>query len=179
MWLTLASIFMLFAGLVAAYAFALDKQKGWHPVHMPPQLWASTAALGISSMLFQAARYALRRGKLPRYRKLLNATIATAALFFLFQTWAWRDLSAQGVYMKGNPHGSMWFAFTGFHAAHAAGGLLAMFLLLPGARRLRAEDGEPPLRRHRNLAMVTAMYWHFMGVLWVALFGLLHMWNQL
>ena len=177
MWITLASIFMLFAGLVLAYAFVLPKQAFWKPVRIPPEMWLSTAALLLSSMLLQAARRYLRRGRLGTYKKLLFAAVALGVIFLLSQTMAWSDLALQGVFMKGNPHGSMWFSFTGFHAAHVLGGMIAMSILLYGAGRLRQEDGEPPLRKHRNFAALTAMYWHFMGALWLVLFGLLQWWN--
>ena len=177
MWVTLASIFMLFAGLVAAYAFANSRQGLWRPVRIPPQMWVGTVALAFSSIFLQAARNRLRRGKLLTYRKLLFAAAGLGTLFLVSQSLAWLNLAVQGVFLKGNPHGSMWFAFTGFHAAHVAGGMIAMVMLLAGSGKLREEDGETPLRKHRNFAMVTAMYWHFMGVLWAVLFGLLQYWN--
>jgi len=178
MWITLASIFMLFAGLVAAYAFALARQGLWRPVKIPPQMWAGSVALLFSSILLELARRYLRRAMFHTYRKLLWAAFALGCLFLVCQSLAWVNLAVQGVFMKGNPHGSMWYAFTGFHAAHLAGGMIAMVMLLIGAGKLNADHGEPPLRRHRSFAMVTAMYWHFMGVLWAALFGLLNYWNQ-
>ncbi len=177
MWVTLSSIFMLFAGLVLAYAFVLSKQALWKPVRIPSAMWLSTAALALSSIVLQSARHSLRRGRLGSYKKLLFATVALGIVFLLSQTMAWSDLALQGVFMKGNPHGSMWFSFTGFHAAHVAGGTIAMTILLSGAGRLRQEDGEPPLRKHRNFATLTAMYWHFMGALWLVLFGLLQWWS--
>jgi cytochrome c oxidase subunit III len=177
MWLTLASIFMLFAGLVTAYAFALSRQALWKPVRIPPEMWLSTMALALSSIVLQVARYSLRRGRLGAYANLLFAATGLGGIFLVSQMLAWSDLARQGVYMKGNPHGSMWFAFTGFHAAHVTGGMIAMSMLLYSAGRLREQEGEPPLRRHRNFAALTAMYWHFMGVLWVGLFGLLQWWN--
>jgi len=177
MWVTLASIFMLFAGLVAAYALVLPKQALWKPVRIPWQMWLSTLALVLSSIALQTARFNLRRGRLGSYKKLLTAAVGLGVIFLLSQMMAWSDLALQGVFMMGNPHGSMWFCFTGFHTAHFAGGMIAMSMLLCGAGRLRHEDGEPPLRKHRNFAALTAMYWHFTGALWVALFGLLQWWN--
>lgn len=177
MWVTLGSIFMLFAGLVVAYAFILPKQALWRPVRIPREMWMSTAALALSSIVFQAARSNLRRGRFGTYKKLLLTAFALGIVFLLSQAVAWGDLALQGIFIKGNPHGSMWFSFTGFHAAHVAGGMIAMSMLLYGAGRLRLEDGEPPLRKHRNFAALIAMYWHFMGALWLALFGLLQWWN--
>ena len=179
MWVTLASIFMLFAGLVAAYAFAISRQGLWRPVRIPPQMWAGTLALAMSSLFLEFSRRNLRCGKLAVYCKQLYATVGLGTVFLLCQALAWINLAVQGVFLKGNPHGSMWFAFTGFHAAHVAGGIIALALLTMDAGKLREEHGEPPLRKHRSFARVTAMYWHFMGVLWAALLGLLHMWNQL
>ena len=177
MWVALASIFMLFAGLVLAYAFVLSTQPLWQQVRIPPEMWLSTVALALSSTALQAARYKLRRGRLKAYVKLLTLAVGLGGFFLASQLLAWGDLARQGVFMKGNPHGSMWFSFTGFHAAHVAGGMIAMGILLRSATKLRNEAGEPPIRRHRNFAALTSMYWHFMGVLWIALFGLLQWWK--
>ena len=45
--------------------------------------------------------------------------------------------------------------------------------MVVSAGTLREEQGEPPLRKHRSFAMVTAMYWHFMGALWLYLLVIL------
>jgi cytochrome c oxidase subunit 3 len=178
MWMGLASIFMLFAGLVAAYAFALGKQGLYRPVKIPPQLYAGTVMLLSSSVFLQIARHQLRHGRLQAYRKQFYLSFAFGVLFIVCQGLAWVNLAAQDIFVRGNPHGSMWYAFTGFHALHVLGGMIAMVALLIGARKLRADEGEPPLRRHRNAAAVTAMYWHFMALLWLALFGLLQYCNH-
>ena len=107
MLVTMASIFMLFAGLVLAYALVLPKQAFWKPVRIPPEMWMSTVSLAMSSILFQVARRYLRRGRLGTYKKLLVATVALGVIFLLSQTMAWSALALQGVYLKGNPHGSM------------------------------------------------------------------------
>ena len=72
------------------------------------------AALALSSIVLQSARHSLRRGRLASYRKLLLAAVALGIVFLLSQTMAWSELALQGVFLKGNPHGSMWFSFTGF-----------------------------------------------------------------
>ena len=177
MWVALASIFMLFAGLVLAYAFVLSTQPPGPQIRIPPELWLSTVALALSSIALQAARYNLRRGRLGTHVKLLSGAVGLGCVFLVSQMLAWGNLARQGVFIKGNPHGSMWYSFTGFHAAHVAGGMIAMAVLLRSATKLRGEAGEPPIRRHRNFAALTSMYWHFMGVLWIALFGLLQWWN--
>ena len=60
-----------------------------------------------------------------------------------------------------NPHGAFFYLFTGLHAAHLLGGLIALFVLVFGRKK------------RREIVDVTAYYWHFLSVLWVILFGVL------
>jgi cytochrome c oxidase subunit 3 len=50
--------------------------------------------------------------------------------------------------------------FTGLHAAHLIGGLIALFVVVLGRPRRETVD-------------TVAYYWHFLGVLWIALFVIL------
>ena len=80
---------------------------------------------------------------------------------------AWRNLRAQGVYVNTNPHSSFLYLLTSLHAVHLVGGLIALVAVTVAALRLRVGF------RKRNVAEVTAIYWHFMDVLWIYLFVLL------
>ncbi len=64
----------------------------------------------------------------------------------------------KGAYLAQNPHSSFFYLFTGLHAAHLVGGLVALAVVLLGRSK------------RRELVDVVAYYWHFLGVLWVALF---------
>ena len=75
---------------------------------------------------------------------------------------AWRALVRVGAYLSQNPHSSFFYLFTGLHALHLVGGLVAL-----GVVTLRHTP-------RRELVDVVGYYWHFLGALWLALFGVLH-----
>jgi cytochrome c oxidase subunit 3 len=80
----------------------------------------------------------------------------------------WNIFRHQGIYLNSNTRSGFFYMLTGAHAAHLAGGLLVLFWAsLSNFMRTRFES--------RQIAVeVTAWYWHFMGVLWILIFGLLH-----
>jgi len=63
--------------------------------------------------------------------------------------------------MAQNPHSSFFYLFTGLHAVHLLGGLVALFVVVLGRSTKR-----------ESVDMV-AFYWHFLGVLWIALYAIL------
>jgi cytochrome c oxidase subunit 3 len=121
-------------------------------------LWTSTALILASSVTFEAARRVFRKGKWRMASHLLLVTACLGAGFLASQLTAWRQLIAQGAFLSQNPHSSFFYLFTGLHAAHLLGGLVAMAVVLIGKNK------------RRELVDVVAYYWHFLGVLWLALF---------
>lgn len=174
--LVLVAIGAFFVALAVAYAFAIHDRPGQPNVHLSDWFWISTALIVASSITLQWARRALRLAHLDAYRKELWLTLGLGVAFLITQILGCMDLARQGVYIVGNPRGSMYFMFSGVHGAHLLGGLGGLYWL--GRRAQTLTDGEEqPLRRHRAAARNTAAYWHFMGVLWVGLLALLVAWQ--
>ena len=105
----------------------------------------------------------------------MQLTTALGLLFLALQVYSWFDLAQHGVFMERNPQGSMFYVFTGLHGAHVVAGI-GIFCWLLHRSRVLGDSDERALRRQRVSAGAAAWYWHFMGVLWVALFALLHLW---
>jgi cytochrome c oxidase subunit 3 len=169
MWVAIGSIAMLFLSLTSAYLFREDKGAGrdWIPIRIPLALWISTAVIMASSLSFEIARRALRRNDYAAFSRWIAATTALGLCFLAGQILAWRELRAQGVYLNSNPHSSFFYLLTSLHGIHLAGGLIALGIVTTAALRLRISA------RKRNMAEVTAIYWHFMDALWIYLFALL------
>jgi cytochrome c oxidase subunit 3 len=155
------SIFAFFAALIAAFIWRSQTPPYWVPVEIPKVLWLSTGLILVSSVTFEAARrlYGIGEWRLASRLLLLTATLGTA--FVASQMTAWRRLIEQGAYLMENPHGSFFYLFTGLHAAHLIGGMVALFYVVLGRNR------------RRELVDVVGYYWHFLTVLWVVLFGVL------
>ena len=156
--LACGSIAILFGSLVFAYYWRKTEPGVWDQIALPKTLWISTTIILASSVVFEVARRAYARGEHERAQRLFIATGAMGFGFLISQAKAWLDLIHAGVYLVQNPYSSFFYLFTGLHAAHLAGGLAGLGVVMFGKRR------------RRELVDVAAYYWHFLGLLWIALF---------
>jgi len=98
----------------------------------------------------------------------LLCTLVLGIAFCFGQYMAWQNLRAQGIYLATNPNSSFFYVLTFIHVLHLVAGILALLYL--AARLL--------FRRsvfRRSLFDNTAIYWHFLSVLWIYLFLLCRM----
>jgi cytochrome c oxidase subunit III len=154
------SILAFFVALVVAFYWRSRTPPFWAPIALPRTLWLSTAIILSSSVTFESARRAYRRGWHPAAARLLVVTACLGAAFLASQLSAWLNLVHRGYYLAQNPYSSFFYMFTGLHAAHLIGGLIALFIVVLGHPRRETVDS-------------VAFYWHFLGVLWIALFVIL------
>jgi cytochrome c oxidase subunit 3 len=160
-WTACGSISAFFAALVIAYIWRSGMMSYWQQIRLPRVLWLSTALIAASSVTLESGRRFFRRGEWRVADRLLLATATLGVAFLAAQLVAWRDLLAQGAYLMDNPHSAFFYMFTGLHAAHLLGGLIALFVVVFGRRK------------RRELVDVVSYYWHFLTVLWVILFEVL------
>jgi cytochrome c oxidase subunit 3 len=155
------SIFAFFAALVAAFIWRSQTLPYWDPVVVPKVLWLSTTLILVSSGTFEIGRRLYAKGEWRWASRWLLLTATIGAAFVASQLTAWRRLMDQGAYLMDNPHGSFYYIFTGLHAAHLIGGMVALFYVVFGPNR------------SRELVNVVGYYWHFLTVLWLILFAAL------
>lgn len=155
------SISVFFISLVIAYYWRKTTPPFWEPIPIPQTLWLSTALIVISSGTLETARRLFRRGEYRMAQHFLLITASLGAAFLASQMTAWRTLAEHGAFLSKNPHSSFFFLFTGLHAAHLIGGLVMLFVVVLGKSK------------RRELVDVATVYWHFLGVLWIALFWVL------
>ena len=117
----LVSLSAFFIGLILAFSFRIEAQRSWQPFQAPSFLWLSTAVLGISSWLVEAARFSLRRAFVAVYRGRLLAAIILGVMFVAVQISAGMNLIQQGVATAANPHGSAFYLFMESAAPHSRG----------------------------------------------------------
>ncbi|MDP6538002.1 MAG: cytochrome c oxidase subunit 3 [Planctomycetota bacterium] len=165
----LAAVCTLFVVFLLAYGLARRNAPDWPPPGTPPipeGLWVSTLLLlATSAALARASRRTDRR----RLREDLCWSALSGGAFLLAQAWAWRELLSKGLSTADSAFGAVFYSLTGLHAAHVAGGLAALFWLIV---RLRGQ--EPTMSSPPSLGVrLCALYWHTMGVIWIAIFGLL------
>ncbi|MEN2741184.1 heme-copper oxidase subunit III [Microbacterium sp. X-17] len=174
----LGSEVMFFAGLFAIY-FTLRSTS--------PQLWASqtehlnvpyatvnTIILVLSSVTCQMGVFAAERfqpyktgGSPLRWgmTEWFFLSFALGAIFVSGQVWEYAQLVTEGMPISANSYASAFYLTTGFHALHVTGGLVA-FLLVIGRAYAVKNFG----RKEMTTSIVVSYYWHFVDVVWIALF---------
>ena len=155
------SMAILFGSLVIAYYWRKTEPGIWEQASLPGALWVSTAIILSSSVVFEFGRRAYARGLHAQAARLIWITGVMGLAFLASQVTAWLELIDRGAYLQQNPYSGFFYLFTALHAAHLLGGLGGLaFVMLSTTRR-------------REVVDAAAYYWHFLGVLWIALFFVL------
>lgn len=168
----LAVVGSLFALFGSAYFIRMEFID-WQPMPVPRILWVNTAMLVVASVALQSALVAVRRAEMGTVRLgLAVAAVATVA-FLAGQIAAWGELVERGFLMTGNASYAFFYLLTGLHGLHIIGGLVALGRPVAGVW-----SGRPPARLVQGIELCT-MYWHFLLLIWIAVFVLLIGWaNQ-
>jgi cytochrome c oxidase subunit 3 len=171
MWVFLAVLAVFFAAAMIAF-IAVRVDLGDSPLwagaevpSLPKSLLASTAVLGLASLVLEWARRTIDRGGDPC--PALRAALALGLLFVLLQGWAWIDLWQRNLTPTTDLYGWSFYVLTGVHALHVLGGLVAIGWVLGRWHRPAA------VPQRRGSVAFTAMYWHFLGIAWIAFYALL------
>jgi len=152
---------MLFAALFFAYSVLRAQASEWPPFGAPrlprglPAL--NTLLLVASSLTLRRGLGRARRGDPRALRRALGATMVLGAGFLAAQIALWHSLIGRDLWPSSGVYGSVFFAFTGFHALHVLGGLVVLAVLAMRKAGARA-------------ARLAALYWDFVAVIWVLMY---------
>ena len=174
--IVLASITALFITIAVVYFARSRSPVHWDPVAAPSFLWLSTGLMLTSSWTLENARRSFLRLRINSYGRWLLITFSLGLAFIISQLLALRQLLSEGIYLRHNPHSSLFYVVTGAHALHLIGGMAALFYLLIRSS-VAMSDMRLELGRQRTLVRVSTLYWHFLDALWLVLFALLLIWN--
>ena len=163
--LFIASEVMFFGGLFAAYFNIRAQAPEWPPAGLE-HLHASvpgffTVLLLLSSVTMQMAVFAIRRGNVRALTRWTAITIVLGVVFLCGQVY---DYSTLDFTIRDGVYGSTFYTLTGFHGAHVFGGVMYLVIVL-----VRSMTGQFTARHHAAVEGAS-MYWHFVDVVWVALF---------
>ena len=154
-------------GLLTAAYFIRMAYADWQTLPVPALLWLNTAILILSSVALQWARTSARREQAVGVRRGLLAGGAFAFAFLVGQFLVWRQLGSLGYFVDTNPSNSFFYLITGLHGLHLLGGLVAWF-----RASLRLWGGAD-VAKIRMSVDLCAVYWHFLLLVWLVMFGLL------
>ena len=161
----LASELMFFSGLFAAFFSLRAATHPWPPkgdiLDVPPVLVA-TILLVLSSFTMQYGVHRAIQGSRWGFLGWLALTFVLGGLFEGMQV---SDYIGRPFPIDKDAYTSAFYTLTGFHFLHVAGGLLGMILI--AGRVMRTKNFG-----HRTVPSIEFLsyYWHFVDVVWVALF---------
>jgi len=190
----LASELMFFAALFAAYFTIRNVTNAQAVGGNFESLWAqrtallnipfaiaNTAVLVASSFTCQMGVFAAERGQVTRSGGLLALnkwglrewymlTFVMGAFFIGGQTFEYASLVGEGLSLSSDVYGSGFYLTTGFHGLHVTGGLIAFLFVLGRTYLARKFTHEQAVT-----AIVVSYYWHFVDVVWIALFATIYL----
>lgn len=190
MLLFITSEVMFFAGLFAAYFSIRANFIDLDGVHRwPPDKYAellnpfaltthsgllnlilpATIILVLSSFTCQMGLNAIKRGDRTGFIRNFSVTLVLGVIFLLLQAYDYSVLIGEGLTMGATTFGTTYFTLTGFHGAHVFGGVLML-----GVVAYRGMAGQFSAKHH-DMVEATALYWHFVDVVWILLFSILYL----
>lgn len=162
---------MMFGVMFFIYGALRISAEAWPPLGLPLLPLAlptiNTAIMIASSLLFEWGLREIRSGRAAR---LAPAILGTAFLGCLFCGLQWLmgvDLFEVGLTFDRGAYAAVFYGFAIIHAAHVLIGIAALLYLT-----IRAFLGAYSTPRHLTPRM-WAIYWHFVGILWIAIYALI------
>lgn len=178
--LFIASEVMFFGGLFAAYFIARADAPVWPPSDLltPEQLargvelklelalpLIATCVLVSSSFVMQWSVFQIRKGNRTGLIWGLFISVVLGLVFLAMQMYDYSQLPFRA---SDTIYGTTFFTLTGFHGAHVAGGVIFMGVCL-----VRSMGGQFSSEHHEAIE-AASLYWHFVDIIWIALFTILY-----
>jgi len=167
----LIATLMVFAAFTSAFVMRRSSADDWQSMPKPPILLVNSGVLLLSSVVLDFARRALKKRNRSRFNLCWTIATGLGILFLVGQAVAWRELAGEHIFIASSPSSSFFYVMTAAHAFHLLGGVAALVYVDVQALRLQLGPAK------RTAIDVSAIYWHFLDVLWLYLLVLLYVWG--
>ena len=168
LWIGLAGIVMMFAGLTSAYIVKRNLAN-WISFDLPKIFWYSTAIIICSSLTVILSRNSFRQREMKQYRLWLAVTLVLGIAFVGMQYIGFSQLWHNGITLTRNVSFSFLYVIVGLHALHVIAGVIALIIILVKAFSIKRKN-------YSSVPMdMMNTYWHFVDFLWVYLLVFLEM----
>ena len=167
LWLFMAVVTSLFTLFLTAYSMRMHHSIGWCHLTIPRILWFNTLVLLAASVTMQLAASAVGHGRRQVTKFALIAAGTLSIGFLAGQVMAWRAVGPSLYFVQGSPAIAFFYVLTIVHGLHLLGGLVVL-----GRASLRFAGGARPVDLRQSLSLC-ATYWHFLLLVWLAVFGVL------
>lgn len=156
----------LFALFISAYAMRMN-MPDWLPVDEPILLWINSGVLVLASIVYHWTRSAAIKGRTAALKPGLTLAGILTFGFLVGQLLAWRQLHDSGHYLSSNPANAFFYLLTAVHGLHLLGGLWVW-----ARSTVRVFTGADADTVRLSIELCT-VYWHYLLLVWIVLFGLL------
>lgn len=166
LYLSMGSMFMLFAAFTSAYIVRM-KKGDWMHFDVPQIFYISTAIILVSSVTMNWVLSSAKKNDFKNIRLGALITLLLGAGFVICQVMGWSVLYSQKIVFAGkysNASGSFFYVLTLMHLLHLFGGMIA--LLVVWIKSIQGKYDSENLLGVR----LCAIFWHFLDVLWICLF---------
>jgi cytochrome c oxidase subunit 3/cytochrome o ubiquinol oxidase subunit 3 len=184
-WAFIGSEVMFFAALITTYLVMRPRNEEFeeakrvaNPSYEPQlaehfvniELTTVLASILLASSLTMVlALAAIRRNDQKMFRVWLLSTIGLGLAFLGGQIYEFNHLYHEGVTLTSSLFASTFFVTTGFHGTHVAIGATWLFsVFLNSLRHPYSADNYMDVE-------LGGLYWHFVDLVWVAIFVLLYL----
>ena len=177
-WMFIVADAATFAAMLFAYGYIRVANPDWT---RPFAFWPTiangivmTAVLLTSSLTMVGAVIAAQSGRKAATVRWLGVTMLLGTLFAVLHLREWAAMIGAGWRVFRNPmggpplFGATFFGITGLHLLHVICGVVVIGAITLGFRRGRFDAGH---------VETTALYWHFVDLVWMFVFPLVYLMN--
>jgi cytochrome c oxidase subunit III len=177
-WLFIIADAATFGAILFAYGYLRLANPDWtKPFAFSPTIvngMVMTVVLLTSSLTMVAAVAAAQAGRASAGVRWLGATMLLGLAFAGLHLREWFAMIGAGWRLFQNPmggsplFGATFFGITGLHLLHVVCGVVVIAVITLGFRRGRFDAGH---------VETTALYWHFVDLVWMFVFPLVYLMN--
>ena len=178
MWLFIIADAATFGAILFVYGYLRIANPNWtRPFAFSPTIVNGiimTVVLLTSSLTMVAAVAAAQSGRVSLSVRWLGTTILLGIVFAALHLREWFAMIGEGWRLFQNPmggsplFGATFFGVTGLHLLHVICGVIVIGAITLGFRRGRFDAGH---------VETTALYWHFVDLVWMFVFPLVYLMN--
>jgi cytochrome c oxidase subunit III len=168
---SMASMSIFFGGF-CSYYLVMHGNGNWLSFNLPFLFFVSTGLIIVSSFTLYAAQQSIKKDNYAATRISVLLTFLLGFTFCICQVYAWKTLYSQGIVFSGkqsNISGSILYVITFMHFLHIVAGMIALSVTLVKTLRKKYSSDN-----YLGLSL-SAIFWHFLDVLWVILFLFLYL----
>jgi heme/copper-type cytochrome/quinol oxidase subunit 3 len=173
-WIFMGSETLFFGTLISTYmVYKHESVTGPYPTDLLniPLTSVSTFVLLMSSLAMVIALDGFQRNNRMMGLGGLMGVIILGAGFLGFQAYEFTHFYHEGLTLQTNLFGSSFFILTGFHGAHVTLGVIWLLILWIESFRGRVAV----TREHALKVEIAGLYWHFVDIVWIAIFTLIYL----